>query len=372
MGMFPLSTAVLATGLHRSYALVGLGGAMAWITIAAGGPRQARLVDRYGQAKVAVPAALLAAVGAAGLLTVLYTDGPSWLYLVACAGSALGPNTGSLARARWAYLHKGDEAALHTAYAYEGVVDELGFVLGPVIAMGLIAASSATVAFVTAALLQLGGILLLATRRDTEPPAAGPTVARTADDSLRIRALGPLILMLCATGVVFGTTEITTMGFAASHGDKGSAGAVVSCYALGSLLSGLAFGLWRPRGSAVVRVRWALAAMALTLAPLMVAHTLPTVAAVLFVAGFATAPVISTSIGLVGQLVPESRMTEGFTWTTTGLVLGISMGSACGGWMVDHFAAGTGYQLPSLAALLALVLSVAVRPAAYQKAVTVP
>jgi MFS family permease len=356
-GMVSLAAALLVTSLHGSYSLAGLGGAAALVTVALAGPWQARLVDRHGQSRVTVPAILLATLGGLGVLTALELHAPTWVYLLACAVSGLGPNTGSLARARWAFLHRGDEAVLHTAYAYEGVVDELCFVLGPLAATALATGCSPLVAYLTAGLVSLVGILALATQRRTEPPPAGRAAAASGRSALRSPGVAALVLMLAATGAVFGTMEITTIGFAQAHGHKAAAGAVLACYALGSALSGVLLGLWKPRGRAVVRLRWALAAMAVTLAPLPLAGGLWQVALTLLVAGFATAPTMSTSMGLVAELVPAERLTEGFTWTTTGLLVGISGGTAAGGWLVDHAPAGTGYDIPALAALAALALS---------------
>ncbi|WP_051943196.1 MFS transporter [Streptacidiphilus rugosus] len=401
MGMFSLAATLLVTSLHRSYSLAGLGGAATLVAVAAAGPWQARLVDRYGQTRVSVPAVLLASLGGAGIVAALYGHAPVQVYLLACAVSGLGPNTGSLARARWARLHRGREAVLHTAYAYEGVADELCYILGPIAAMTLATGFSPLTAYLTASLLALTGILALATQRRTEPPptrrapdpaGAGrraipliggsgrPTVAgrglgrlrrarpggvpggaHPAGGALRAEGMPALVVMLVAAGGVFGTMEITTIGFAQAHGHKAAASLVLSCYAFGSCLSGLAFGIWRPRGRPVVRLRWALAAMALTLAPLPFASSLPQLAAILLVAGLATAPTMSTSMGLVGELVPPEQLTEGFTWTTTGLLVGISAGTAAGGWLVDHAPPGTGYHVPAAAALLALACSVRLR-----------
>jgi len=369
MGMLSLAGTLLVTGLHHGYTLAGLGGAVVLATIALAGPQQARLVDTYGQSRVSRPAALIAAAGAAGVVLTLHQNAPVWAYLVCCAVSALGPNTGSLARSRWAHLHAGDAAALHTAYAYEGVLDELCFVLGPLAVLALVAGFSPLLAYAAAEALALGGVLALSAQRRTEPPLAGGESATASAEgagtagragrrsALRSPGLPALVLVLAATGAVFGTQEITTVGFAQHLGARDRAGLVLSCYALGSCLSGVLLGLWKPRGRPVVRLRIALAAMAVTLAPLTLVRSLPEAAAVLFVAGFTTAPTVSTAIGYVAELVPAGRLTEGFTWTTTGLMVGNAAGTALAGRLVDTAAPGAGYRLPAVAAALALAAS---------------
>ncbi|MFD0331089.1 MFS transporter [Streptacidiphilus monticola] len=304
MGMLSLAATLAVTSLHGSYTLAGLGGATSLATVAVAGPLQARLVDRHGQARVSVPAMLLAAAGSAGALLTIVQHAPTWLFVVACAAAGLGPNSGSLARARWAHLHKGDDATLHTAYAYEGVVDELCFVLGPLAVMGLAAAASPVAAYVIGVAVEVVGILTLAGQRRTEPPVAA-AVGHLPGSALRSPGMPALVLVLASTGLVFGAQEITTIGLAQSLGERGQAGWVLACYALGSCLSGLLLGLWRPRGSALARMRWSLAAMALSLSPLMLVHSLGAAAGVLFPAGFTTAPTMTTAMGFVRELVPE-------------------------------------------------------------------
>jgi hypothetical protein len=175
---------------------------------------------------------LLATLGGLGVVLSLRAHAPTWLYLVCAALSGVGPNTGSLARARWSFLHRGDAATLHTAYAYEGVVDELCYVLGPVAAMALATSFSPLVAYLTASLLGLAGILVLATQRRTEPPpvrgldeARTPAARTRPGGALRAAGMPALVSMLMAAGCVFGTMEITTVGFAQAHGHKAEASA---------------------------------------------------------------------------------------------------------------------------------------------------
>ena len=46
------------------------------------------------------------------------------------------PSMTALVRARWTELHR-DTPALHTAFAFESVVDEVIFMIGPMLAIGL-------------------------------------------------------------------------------------------------------------------------------------------------------------------------------------------------------------------------------------------
>ena len=68
MGMFSVSAVVMIAGARGSYALAGAVTATGLATTAVVAPWTARLVDRYGQARIAVPATVIAALGSLALL----------------------------------------------------------------------------------------------------------------------------------------------------------------------------------------------------------------------------------------------------------------------------------------------------------------
>jgi len=209
-----------------------------------------------------------------------------------------------------------------------------------------------------AELLLLVGTLSFCAQRRTEPPVqeAGTAARGSALASPGLRVLTGVLL---AMGAMFGINEITTIGFADAHGHKAAASLVLGCYALGSMLSGLAFGIWKPKGSPSRRLLLCLLLMSVALTPLPFVDSLPLVAVVLLVAGLLTAPTMVTAMGLVRELVPAEKLTEGFSWVITGLLLGVSAGAAVGGWAVQHLGAGAGYRLPAAAAAAALLTALA-------------
>ncbi len=58
-------------------------------------------------------------------------------------------------------------------------------------------------------------------------------------------------------------------------------------------------------------------------------------------------------MGLVGNLAPAARLTESITWVVSGLSLGVALGYAASGWLIDAAGASAGYWVPCAAALLA-------------------
>ncbi|WP_416982877.1 MFS transporter [Streptomyces sp. T028] len=358
MGMFSVSAVVMIAGAHGSYALAGAVTATGLAATALLAPWIARLVDRHGQARVAVPATLFAALGSLALLLCVRYDAPDWTLFAAYAATATTPNTGGMSRARWNHLLDGDPAALHTANSFEQAVDELCFLLGPVAATFLCGTFFPEAGTLVGVVLLVTGILTFAAQRATEPP---PHPRPKAGSPLRTPGLLPLLAVCLALGSVFGATEVVTIAFADERGHRTAAGIVLALQAAGSCAAGLVYGAIRPSGPASRRHPWCVAAMAALLTfPLLAATgpgSLPLLAAALLLSGTATAPTMVTTMALIQERTPVARLNEGMTLAVTGLLGGIACGSATGGWAAEHASPATGFTIPLGAAALALLVS---------------
>lgn len=360
MGMLSVSAVLMIAGSRGSYALAGAVTATGLAATALAGPWAARLIDRHGQARAAVPATALAVLGSLSLLLCVHYGAPDWTLFASYAATATTPNTGGLSRARWAHLLRDDPAARHTANSFEQAADELCFLLGPVLATLLCTTLFPEAGTAVAAALLLTGMLLFAAQRGTEPPVAARPAARTRSP-LRLPGLPPLLLTFVCTGAVFGSMEVVTLAYADAHGIRSAAGALLALQAAGSAVAGLLYGLRRPAGRVTRRFRGCVAAMAaLMLLPLLAAAVggPAALAVALTAAGMATAPAMVTGMGLVQSRTPAGRLNEGMTLAVTALLAGIAAGSATGGWAVEQLTRpGLGYAVPAAAAALALCTS---------------
>ncbi|MEU8989040.1 MFS transporter [Streptomyces sp. NPDC048558] len=363
MGMFSVSAVVMIAGTRGSYALAGAVTATGLAATALVAPWTARLVDRYGQARVAVPATLCAALGSLALLLCVRYDAPAWTLFAAYAATATTPNTGGMSRARWAHLLKGDAEALHTANSFEQAADELCFMLGPVIAAFLCGTFFPEAGTLVGVVLLVTGVLAFAAQRSTEPPPWAPTAGAAGTSLFRAPGMPPLLAVCLAMGAVFGATEVVTIAFADTQGHRTAAGAVLALQAAGSCAAGLLYGRLRLSGPAEYRYVWCIAAMtALLTLPLLAASltgSLPLLCLALLFAGMATAPTMITNMALVQQRTPEGRLNEGMTLAVTALLGGIACGSATGGWLAEHLSPAAAYGVPVTAAAAALLIALA-------------
>ncbi|MGV9246607.1 MFS transporter [Streptomyces sp. NPDC003710] len=365
MGMFSVSAVIMIAGSRGSYALAGAVTATGLVTTAVAAPWIARLVDRHGQARIAVPATVFALLGGLALLLCVRYDAPDWTLFAAYATTATTPNIGGLSRARWAHLFRGDPDALHTANSFEQAADELCFMLGPVVAALLCTRLFPEAGTLIGGVLLLTGILVFTAQRATEPPPSRGVPGRAP---FRSPGMPPLMLGLLATGAVFGSMEVVTIAFADAHGHKAVAGPVLALQAAGSCAAGLLYGTLRPAGPPERRYLWCLTVMAALMSlPLLAARTTGSLAALapaLLLAGMATAPTMVTAMTLVQRHTPKGRLNEGMTLAVTALLGGVACGSAIGGWAVEHLSPTAGFTAPAAAAGLALLIAAGGRWAA--------
>ncbi|MFK0048187.1 MFS transporter [Streptomyces sp. NPDC090741] len=349
MGMFGISAVMMIAGQRGSYSLAGAVTATGLAATALVAPWTARLVDRYGQARIAVPATLIAVLGSVGLVLCVRNHAPAWTLFASYAATATTPNIGGMSRARWTHLLRGSPAAHHTAMSFEQAADELCFMLGPVVAAFLCSAAFPEAGTITAAALLLTGMLVFTSQRATEPPPTRPGGAPAP-----LRGLMPLLALFVPLGLLFGSMEVTSIAHLGARGLGAATGLVLGLQAAGSCAAGLLYGTLRPRSlrtclialSAALALPWAAAATG----------SLPLLAAALLLAGMATAPTMVTAMSRVHALAPEGRLNESMTLAVTAILAGIALGSATAGTLIDHLGPTTPYALPAAAALLSLLV----------------
>ena len=172
MSMVGLGIVLLVSAATGSYGVAGAVSAAYMVANAGLAILQGRLLDSVGQARVLTGAAALFAV-AMVLLVVSVEAG--WLGAAyawaALAGGSL-PQIGSAVRARWSHVLTEDRDGLQTAYALESVVDEVVFMLGPIVVTVLAAAWDPVAGIAVAVVACVGGTLALCAQRATEPHSA--------------------------------------------------------------------------------------------------------------------------------------------------------------------------------------------------------
>lgn len=296
LSMMGIGVVTMISQINGRYGLAGALSATIALAAAAIGPRISRWVDQYGQRRVLRPATLVALTAATVLLLAARFAWPDWVLFVSAAGIGSVPSLGAMVRARWAAVYRGTPQ-LHTAYSLESVVDEVCFIFGPIISIGLSTAWFPEAGPLLAACFLAVGVFWLTAQRATEPaPHPRARGDKGGGSALRTAGLQVLVATFVATGAIFGAVDVVTVAFADEQGHKGGASIVLALYAAGSCAAGVVFGLLRFPGAPERRWLLGICTMAVSMIPLLLVGNLPLLAVALFLAGLSIAPTMITTM----------------------------------------------------------------------------
>lgn len=366
IAMYPIGLVLIISGRTGEYGFAGVLSASYIFGAAPGNPLLARLVDRYGQRRLILPATAVTLAATVALAFLLEADAPDWALVIPTVTAGFSYlSVGSLVRARWSLALAG-RPELSTAYSLESVLDELIFVVGPLLATLIATHADPVIVLWVAVVLIAVGAGWLSTQSATEPPAQSADDPKHAS-ALRSRGMLVLIIGTAAMGALFASAEVTMVAFCGQHGDRGLSGLPLALFAGGSGLSGLFYGArkWR----APVLSRYRLQALIFGVLPFvfLAAVNVATLCAAAFVVGLGTAPTLITCFGIVEKYVPSVALTEGLAWVITGLNVGYGTGSALVGGIADAHGARVAFSVTIAAGLtmgaLALVLHERLRAA---------
>ena len=362
LSMVALGTVLLVEARTGSYAVAGAVSATGGLAGAAGAAVQGRLADRFGQHRVLPGAAV---VFGAGLVLLAWATWAGYVLPGAYLGAAVTgmglPQAGSMVRARWRHVLRDGGGSLQTAFAFEAVADEVIFILGPVAVVALATGWHPVAALAVPGVLGTVGAVLLAVQRGTQPPLHVTTRVSGPGQPLGWGRLAPIVVAYAGIGCILGATEVVTVAFTDHLGQPRAAALLLSLWAVGSLVAGTFVGSFGGGWAPLRLFRLASLALGLSLLPMLVVQHVWVAALVLLASGLAISPALVASASLVERVVPAARMTEGIAWTTTGLALGLALGAAVSGGVVDEHGARAGFLVPLTAGLLATAAALLTR-----------
>jgi MFS family permease len=345
--MATLAVLLLIRGQGGGYTLAGGIAALFTAGAAIGQPVLARIVDRRGQWQVL----LTAAVASTAAFVVLAWSGAHHPVVSAVAAAIAGLGTPPLEpclRSLWPQVVP-DGPVLRAAFSLDVGVQELVFVVGPLLAVAGVAAFGDGGGALGCALFGLAGTVGFVATRTSRSWRPTPSATDVHGSPLRHGALVRVFLVALAAGVPVGALAIVAAAFADRHGSSSITGWALAANAAGALLAGL-YGAVRPltgaSSLALTTAGLALAAGYLPLAlPLPVAVWILAAA----LAGVALPIVLTLVFQRVQLLSPPNLLTEANAWVVTAFGLGAAVAALLAGVVTDH--------LRSSAAVPTLVLA---------------
>ena len=334
-GMIVLALIYLLRDGGYSYTAVGAVTAAHQLGVGLGSPLQGRLVDRFGQRAVLVPDAVLYLAGTVAIAALVPrgTSLPA-LVVVAVAAGVVFPPVTPCSRVLLSGLFPSGRLR-EAAFALSSIAVELGFILGPLVAVAVRASMGAGAAVVAAGLLAATGAAGYAA---TGAAAAVPRRDRSAPrvGALRSGGVRVMVLALGCIAVAFGILDVVVPAVAEFAGRPAAAGPLIASIASGSLLGGLVYGSRVWPGTAVTRLRILSAGFTVGLLAIPLSlGSLPTFAVGLFVGGLLLGPTMICAFQLIDDLALAGTQTEAQAWTQAAVTFGVAAGASLAGAAVD-------------------------------------
>ncbi|MER6756827.1 MFS transporter [Micromonospora echinofusca] len=325
---------------------------------AVGQPMLARMAQRWRQPPVLWLAVTASTIGFA--LTAAHVNLPVTVCAAALAGAGAPPFESCL-RVLWRDLLPAHR--VQTAYTLDIAVQELIFILGPVVTLAAVALAGPTGGLAAAAGFQAAGTAWFATtdavRRWRGEPAVRHWAGPLRAGRLRL-VLGALLLV----GAAVGSVTVAATGYAEAAGARSWAGWLLAAQATGALVGGLLYvrfgGLRRhatlPRAVGVFAVGYL---------PLLLTPTPAAMLGLMAVSGLALPALLTIAFVAIDDVAPTGTVAEAFAWAATAFSVGSAGGAAVAGAVLD--AAGevtVGFLIAPLSAVAAGGIALAATRAA--------
>ena len=355
ISMMSIAIVFVIVAKTDSYALAGTFTAIGALMAALVAPFWSRAADRYGQSRILSIAVPIHIIALLGFLTVIRLDAPRWSWFILLfifEGVFVG--TGQMVRRRWSHVLNGDSKLMNTAYSVESLLDEIVFMVGPIITT-LCATNVGPYAGVLAAaiFLSIGSILFIA-QKGTEPmphPKIKGVKHKNPIFTLEVQAI---FLPFIFTGASFAAIGLIVVAYADQYGAKSQTGLLYAIWALGSLIAAFINGAQHWKISAKSRYIFFTIALAIFTLPLLLAAklfpgNLLMLSIALFLNGIFIAPLIVAGYTAAENLVEENQVTETLAWILSGLILGGALPGAITGHIIDTTGAQTAFIVPVIA-----------------------
>ncbi|GAA2640976.1 MFS transporter [Dactylosporangium fulvum] len=332
VGRLPLASAPLALLVYarqaQSLALAGIVVAIYTAGMAVTAPLLARTVDRWRQSPVLWGSAAFSAVGFA---LVAYGGHRISIMLLGAAVAGLGtPPLEACLRALWPALVP--SALVPVAYTLDIAVQEIIFVVGPLITLSAVALSGPAAGVLTAAALQLGGVAAF-----TVAPAVrewrGVPAHRHWAGPLRVRHFSIMVVGVACVGAAVGSLPVALTGYAEAAGDRSLTGWLLAAQAGGALIGGLLYTRAAPGDAR--RLPLLAVAFAAGYVPLVGVPGPGFMAALVAVSGLALPPLLTAVFLAADRLAPKGTAVEAFAWIMTAFTVGSALGAALTGTLAE-------------------------------------
>ena len=357
ISMDSLALIFIVVAVSDSYAIAGALSATASVVIAFATPHWSRVADRIGQSAMLVRVIPVKVFAFCVFTVLVLNETPVWTWFVAIIiTEAFSVNTGGLVRRRWLHVLSPDKSTtaedeqdghvVNTAYSFEALMDEVVFILGPIIVTACATTIAPAAGIISGIIFLAVGVPLFVMQKDTEPPANPKREVDPHPAVIRNKRVQAVVLPTTLLGGFFGSIAIVTVAFAEARDQAALSGVLLAIWAAGSAVAAIMNGVIKWRLTSATRFLIFLLALTILSIPMLFVHSITWLAVALFFNGFAIAPLVINAYGVAEGAVPPEQITETLTWVVAGMPMGGALASALSGQIIDRFGADIAYWVP--------------------------
>lgn len=350
-GMLALAALIHVEHVHDSYTAAGLVLAALAIGQAVAGPLSSRIFGRFGMHRVLLVTLVLSGVS----ILVLALPGLSvtaYAVIAFISGMSTPPFQQAARSIYPSLVAPGARGAL---FSFDASLQEIIWILGPVLTTFVSLTINTSLGVVMAAVFVTGGGIWFITTEQISRAVAAPPTGRFGSvlRSPALRLAAVIGFLIC------GCISMVEASVVATFGEGGAqSGIILGVLCVGSLSAGLYLGRKRinrystARRMVVVVIGLALASVSTDFWWLM---------GTVFLAGLGVAPVIAALTQMTSSGVPAADVAEAFGWTTTAQLIGVALGSAVAGALIDGPGTQAAFVGATVVAVITLGVAVAVK-----------
>ena len=345
-GMISIGFLIFVVKHTGSYAAAGaVLGAMS-LGNALAGALTSRLLGNWGIKRMIMGTAIICSL-AISTMALVPLSVPALVVLGLIAGAAYPPVQAAV---RTLYPKLVPEEELGPLYSIDASVQELIWIVGPVLVTFVSIQISDVLGVMLSVLFFLGGGIWFVTTKQVRELEIPRNESRYGAVLKR-----PIVAINSVVSITFiAAFAAAEAGIIAIFGDGNSqSGWVLGIWALGSLVGGLALGHVKIAPWSLSR-RMIIVVAGLSLA--LLSHDFWWLCLTLFVSGFGVAPILALLYTTVSATTSFSETPEAFGWIGTGQLIGAALGSAVAGLAIDHFGSSAGLTTSVAFTVLTMIL----------------
>ena len=354
ISMTLLSITFVIVHVKHSYTLAGTVSTGAALISTVFSPTWSRFADRLGQRKVLRFTIPFYIIFDLIFLIAISKHAPTYIWMTAIfLAEVFLPNVGGLIRRRWLWVLSDDRVQINTAYSYEALMDEIIFIVGPIVASSAATFISPAAGMIMGFSFMAVGTTLFISQRSTEPAPFKKNESGDHGFVLAMPVVQAVFFPFIFLGAFFSSTNLAVVGYSQQHHDAPYTGLVLAIWAAGSGVAAIFNGSIKCRLKDASRFRINLGAILILSLPFFFIHSMVILSIALFISGIGVAPLIVAGYNVAEKSVPPEKVTETLSWVIAGLSLGGALPGTFTGHIIDSQGASKAFIVPIACLFLA-------------------